>query len=293
MSRQLGIKDCESILTLISTGRIRKIELSKTLVESLRSEHLVSIENENRTGFVVTRRPELVRSFIGGLVGTENLEEYLDVLRKRQNGSAPTRCEAAKLVGNSKAFGTDVIKGLRLNSIRPIEIRYDGKNFLLDLPVGISLEVDEQLLLDISPDIIVVGVENYSTFMRIKDYDYLFPDCKQYLFTFRSTYGEAFGKLIDWLLRIPNQYIHFGDLDKGGLRIYIDQFRSRLGDRASFLIPENYDELIRNGSSSLYNDQYAQAAPNTSKDPRIIPLLEAIEKYHKACEQEKLARPQR
>lgn len=291
MSRQLGIKDCEGILTLISTGSIRRIELSKGIVEMLREEHLISIEKNGRTQFVETRKPHLVRSFVGNLVGTDNLEEYLEILRKRQDGVSPTRPESALLLNDSKAFGTDVIKGLRLNSLLPLDIIFEGKKFILDTPAGTSFEVDEQAHLDIDPTIIVVGVENYSTFMRIKDYAYLFPEDQKYLFVFRATYGESFGKLIDWLIRIPNQYLHFGDLDKGGLRIYIDQFRSRLGKRASFLIPDNYEELIRNGSTGLYNDQFAQAAPDTSKDPRIIPLLDVIEKYHKACEQEKLARP--
>ena len=127
--------------------------------------------------------------------------------------------------------------------------------------------------------------------MRIKDYAYLFDENETYLFSYRSTFGkDSYGEWIEWLKRIPNRYLHFGDLDKGGIKIYIDSFRSVLGERASFLIPEGYEDLIRNGSTRLYNDQYGQASPDVSKDPRVKPLLDAIEKYHKSCEQEKLAR---
>lgn len=289
MSRQIGIKDCEGILHLVATGSIRKVGLSKGIVELLREERLVSVVKRDRIQFVETGKPHLVRSFIGSFIGTDDLEGYLEILKKKQEGISPTRSEAALLVNDSKAFGTDVIKGLRLNCTRPVRISFEGKPFVLDIPDGACFEVDEQAHLEIDPEIVVVGVENYATFMRIKDYAYLFPDERQYLFVFRSTYGESFGKLIDWLLRISNRYIHFGDLDKGGLKIYIDQFRSRLGDRASFLIPEGFEEYIRHGSTRLYNDQYGLAVPDVNKDPRIIPLLEAIEKYHKSCEQEKLS----
>ena len=253
---------------------------------------VVSFTQEGVSKYFSTSRPALVKSIATELAGTDDLEGYIHVLEKIKAGEHPTRHEAAQLINDTKAFGTDIMNGIRLNSIKPIIISFDKKEFIINPPNGTCIEIDEQSLLEIDPALIVVGVENYSTFMRIKDYSYLFNDGGHYLFTYRSTFGkDSYGKWILWLKRIPNRYIHFGDLDKGGLKIYIDAFRTVLGERAEFLLPENYESLIRNGSTKLYNEQYDLADPDVTKDPRIKPLLDTIEKYHKSCEQEKLARP--
>jgi hypothetical protein len=291
MKEKLNLKNLKGLLTLFEERSIVGSALSKPLLDTLSKEHLVTVKREGRSYIVRTSNPEMVRGFARRLAGTDDLESYLATLEGRQAGTKPTRTEAAQLVNDTKAFGTDVMKGIRLNAIHPVSVSFEGKELVIDPLPGMSFEIDEQAFLDIDPEIIVVGVENYATFMRIKDYAHLFREGMPYLFTYRSTGGkDSYGKWIDWLKRIPNRYLHFGDLDKGGLRIYIDSFRSVLGDRAEFLIPENYEELIRKGSTKLYNEQYGQAAPDVSKDPRIKPLLEAIERHHKCCEQEKLAR---
>ena len=291
MKERLNLKDLKGLLLLTEEKSIRASLLSRTLLDTLTGEHLVSVKREGRSYIVRASNPELILGFAKRLAGSDDLESYLSTLEGKQAGIKPTRAEAARLVNDTKAFGTDVMKGIRLNAIAPVTVSFGGEDYVVDPLRGMSVEVDEQAVLEIDPGIVVVGVENFATFMRIKDYAHLFPGGQRYLFTYRSTgRKDSYGKWIDWLKRIPNRYIHFGDLDKGGLRIYIDSFRSVLGDRAEFLIPENYEELIRNGSTKLYNEQYGQAAPDVSKDPRIKPLLEAIERHHKCCEQEKLAR---
>ncbi len=291
MKEKLNLKDLRGLLSLTEEKSIRASLVSKTLLDTLSKDHLVSVKREGRSYIVRASNPELILGFARRLAGTDDLESYMSTLEGQYAGIKPTREESARLVNDTKAFGTDVMKGIRLNSVEPVSVSFDGKDFVIDPLRGMSVEIDEQTLLEIDPDIVVVGVENYATFMRIKDYAYLFPENEHYIFTYRSTGGkDSYGKWIEWLKRIPNRYIHFGDLDKGGLKIYIDSFRSVLGDRAEFLIPDNYEELIRNGSSKLYNEQYGQAAPDVSKDPGIKPLLEAIERHHKSCEQEKLAR---
>jgi len=292
MREKISRNDLKGLMILMEERSIRASSLSRKLWMTLSKEHLVSVSREGRSYILRTANPELIRGFAQRLVGTEDLDSYLSVLESQYDGTKPTRTQAAKLVNDTKAFGTDVMKGIRLNTLKPVGICYEGKKHTINPLPGMAFEIDEQALLEIAPSIVVVGVENYSTFMRIKDYAYLFDENKEYLFSYRSTSGrDAYGKWIDWLKRIPNRYIHFGDLDKSGIKIYIDSFRSVLGDRAEFLIPEDYEELIKNGSSDLYNEQYGQAAPDIRKDPRVKPLLDAIEYYHKSCEQEKLAKP--
>lgn len=290
MRERVSLKDLRGLLALMEDGTIRASSLSEKVTKRLREEHLVSAKRDGRAIILSAANSSQIKGFTQRLCGTEDLDGYLKVLEDKQAGISPTRSEAAKLVNDTKAFGTDVMKGIRLNAIQPVEILFDGQPFLLDPPRGTSFEVDEESLLEINPEITVVGVENYATFMRIKDYAHLFDADKSYLFTYRATYGkESYGRWIEWLKRIPNHYLHFGDLDKGGIKIYIDNFRSALGERASFLIPSNYEELIRSGSVALYDKQYGEATPDTSRDPRVQPVLDIIEKYHKGFEQEKLA----
>lgn len=289
MKERVSLKDLRGLLALMEDGTIRASSLSEKVAKRLREERLVSAKRDGRAVILSASNSGQIQGFIQRLCGTEDLAGYLKVLEDKQAGIDPTRSDAAKLVNDTKAFGTDVMKGIRLNAIRPVRILFNGHPFSLDPPRGTSFEVDDEALLEINPEIIVVGVENYATFMRIKEYAYLFDANKSYLFTYRATYGkESYGKWIEWLKRIPNQYLHFGDLDKSGLRIYIDSFRSVLGDRASFFIPEDFEEIISNGSTRLYDEQFGQALPDTSKDPRIKPLLDVIERHHKCCEQEKL-----
>lgn len=290
MRERVSLKDLRGLLALMEDGMIRASSFSEKVAKRLREEHLVSAKRDGRAIILSAANSSQIKGFAQRLCGAEDLDWYLKVLEDKQVGISPSRSDAAKLVNDTKAFGSDVMKGIRLNAIWQVEILFDGQPFRLDLPKGTSFEVDDESLLEINPEIIVVGVENYATFMRIKDYAHLFDAGKPYLFTYRATYGkDSYGKWIGWLKRIPNQYLHFGDLDKGGLKIYIDNFRSALGERASFLIPDNYEELIRCGSTKLYDQQYGEAAPDTNKDFRVKPLLDAIEKYHKCCEQEKLA----
>lgn len=290
MIERVSLKDLRGLLALMEYGTIRASSLSEKVARRLREKLLVSAKRDGRAVILSASSHDQIKGFTQRMCGTEDLAGYLKALEDKQAGISPTRSEAAKLVNDTKAFGTDVMKGIRLNAIWPVEILFDGQPYNLDPPRGTSFEVDDESLLEINPEIIVVGVENYATFMRIKDYAHLFDSNTPYLFTYRATYGkDSYGRWIEWLKRIPNQYLHFGDLDKGGIKIYIDNFRSVLGERASFLIPADFEELIRTGSTALYDKQYGEAVPDTRKDPRVQPLMDAIEKYHKSCEQEKLA----
>ena len=291
MKEKLSLRDLKGLLTLIEEKSIRASALSERIWKTLSAEHLVSVTREGRSYILKTTRPELVRAFAQRITGATDLVSYQKALEDKQAGINPGRSLSSQLTNDSKAFGTDVMKGIRLNTLGPVNVLLEGTPWHIDPVPGACAEIDDQSSLEIDPGIIIVGVENYSTFMRIKDYAYLFDAKETYLFSYRSTFGrDSYGEWIEWLKRVPNRYLHFGDLDKGGIKIYIDSFRSVLGERASFLIPEGYEDLIRNGSTRLYNDQYGQASPDVSKDPRVKPLLDAIEKYHKSCEQEKLAR---
>ena len=97
----------------------------------------------------------------------------------------------------------------------------------------------------IAENVLVIGVENMENFRRIREQRYLFPKNQPLLFI--SRYPQS-TDLRQWLTRIPNTYLHYGDFDLAGLQIYEHEFYKHLGARASFFIPNDIEERIKLGS---------------------------------------------
>ena len=81
---------------------------------------------------------------------------------------------------------------------------------------------------------IVVGVENGENFCRIRSQKYLFGDNKV---LFVSRYPQS-ADLREWLIKIPNRYIHFGDFDLAGICIYQSEFYSFWATEQVSLFPK-------------------------------------------------------
>ena len=134
----------------------------------------------------------------------------------------------------------------------------------------------------IPSDVIVVGVENDENFCRIRSQKYLFGDNKV---LFVSRYPQS-ADLREWLIKIPNRYIHFGDFDLAGICIYQSEFYKFLGDRAGFLIPEDIEERLKSGNAGLYDTQYLRYKNLNIIDSRLNGLVEMIHHYGRVYEQE-------
>ena len=91
---------------------------------------------------------------------------------------------------------------------------------------------------------------------------------------------------MNWLLHIPNTYIHFGDLDLAGVHIFLTEYFSHLGTRSSFFIPKDYEQRIAIGSSERYTEQYPQYGNMNVADGRLLELIACIHKYHRGYDQE-------
>jgi len=134
----------------------------------------------------------------------------------------------------------------------------------------------------IPSDVTVVGVENGENFCRIRSQKYLFGDNKV---LFVSRYPQS-ADLREWLIKIPNRYIHFGDFDLAGICIYQSEFYKFLGDRASFLIPEDIEERLKSGNTGLYDTQYLRYKNLKIIDSRLNGLVGMIHHYGRVYEQE-------
>ena len=134
----------------------------------------------------------------------------------------------------------------------------------------------------IPSDVTVVGVENGENFCRIRSQKYLFGDNKV---LFVSRYPQS-ADLREWLIKIPNRYIHFGDFDLAGICIYQSEFYKFLGDRAGFLIPEDIEERLKSVNAGLYDTQYLRYKNLNIIDSRLNGLVEMIHHYGRVYEQE-------
>ena len=170
-----------------------------------------------------------------------------------------------------------------VNSYSPIYANLNGKEIVIAPEEGSMLFIADWKNFVIPKDVMVVGIENMENFRLIREQKYLFPENKRILFV--SRYPQS-TDLREWLFNIPNTYIHFGDFDLAGLHIYETEFYKYLGARASFLIPEDIDIRIRNGSIKRYNDQYQKFKNYTPSDERLLPLFNTINRYHRCYDQE-------
>lgn len=282
------------LLDLAGGAELSRGGLPAPLLGELVREGILVEERRGRSRLVRCVRADALRDYVRRKIGVEDLDSFMDLLHRKYEGGVVSREESAVEGGRSKLFGTDVILGLRLNSICPVFLEYDGRPFLLDPPPGTDCSVQDERLLSVPEGITLVGVENYSTFMWIRKYAYLFEGMDGLVFVYRVTDSKrSKEQLMSFLERVPNRYLHFGDLDIGGVRLYLNEFKSRLGKRAAFFVPEGYEDLLANGQGWLSDRQYGMSWPDLSDivdENRLVALVHAMKKYRRFVEQESLAK---
>lgn len=154
--------------------------------------------------------------------------------------------------------------------------------------IGSAFFVNDFTHFSIPNDVIVIGVENPENFFRIREQRYLFDrhfPTKKILFVCRYP-QESKTDMLSWLTGISNKYVHFGDFDFYGIKIFLQEYKKTLLDRASFFIPYDIENRIRKGNSKLYQEQYLCNTSLVCNDDRLTSLLGLFDKYAKVYEQE-------
>lgn len=176
-----------------------------------------------------------------------------------------------------------------MNSYQPIPATVNGCPKTI-LPLEGSFDfIYDYWNFAIPEDVVIVGIENPENFRYVSAQKKLFssvvPDGVKLLFVSRYPQEQS-NDLLDWLQSIPNRYIHFGDLDLAGIHIYLTSFYPYLGERASFLIPADYEHRIALGSRERYNDQLKRYGSMQVTDSRLKELVACIHQYHRGYDQE-------
>ena len=266
-----------SIQALISGEQVAGSKLSSKLLDELMAEGLLSVVTHGSRKSYRARDVEALKRY---LIDKDESYRMLEV------SSFVSRASLAAETGNSKLMTVRSCPGFPVNSYEPISCSLCDKYFVVNPHEGSFVFIDTWQQFSIPQDIVVVGIENMENFRRIRQQKKLFESVLGNMpLLFVSRYPQS-TDLRNWLMGIPNRYVHFGDFDLAGIHIFLTEFQKYLGDRASFLIPSDIEQRLTQGSATRYNIQYDKFHTLRCTDTRLQSLIGLIMNYHKCYDQE-------
>jgi hypothetical protein len=256
----------------------------KMVQQMLQDRILVVISHGSRKSLRVADA-DLFKHYLASQFDIHDLDALLSFLENEKTD----RASQVKVTGDSKFIKQRTFKGFLVNSYHSIQAELNGKPINIIPPDGSYLFISDYENFSISPDVIVVGIENSENFRCIKRQQRFFEQNlsseSRLLFVNRYPQEQHYD-LICWLKAIPNHYIHFGDLDLAGIAIYQNEYYRHLGSKSSFLIPKDYSARIAQGNRERYDAQLRQYGRMNITDNRLAGLLSCIHHYHRGYDQE-------
>lgn len=217
----------------------------------------------------------------------DKLEETAAVL-----SGADSRAQQVQLLGDSKAVAVRSCPGFPVNVIAPMSVRLGERKLLLCPCPGSFLYISDFWSFRIPSNAIVVGVENMENFRLPERQATVWEEIRDQFggdgvppLLLVSRYPQS-KDLGSWLQDIPNPYVHFGDFDLAGVHIFLNEFYARLGERASFFVPDDIEERLAAGSRERYDTQFPRFGKMEVPDSSVLPLVQLIHRYQKGYDQE-------
>lgn len=266
---------------LLDGEQLPSSQLNTVFFEDLLKEgYLMVVPKGKNRSVVVAKNKEYLTKHISQQWQIKDLDEYVSF----REGPSPTRIEVQNILGDTKAMNVVSYQGFLVTAYDEIDYVLHGQTGHLPLIEGSMLHIFDYEDFSVPRDVTIVYVENFTPFRYISRYRHLLEKGTRYLFI--SRYGTS-SAINDWLKRVPNRYLHFGDFDLDGIRIY-QKFYDELGpERASFLLPDDIEERIRTkGNSNLFYNQERRNDGYEVTDQRLLKLASIIREYHAGYEQE-------
>jgi len=275
MKRRPTLSEAQKLLCLLSGEKMQKSSMTgPVFTELFNDQHFIRIGR----GSYRVKSVEYLSKAIRQKWQINDLQEYIDFLKKENKD----RTDVQNMLDGTKEMDTKTFQGFLVHSTEDIPYTLNGKRGSIPLSQGAFLFVCEYEEFQIPDDVTIVYIENFTPFRQIERYLYLFTPGR-YIFVSRLLSSNA---LKEWLKKIPNRYIHFGDFDIYGIDIYLHMYEE-LGERASFLIPTDIEERIKNhGNSDLFYKQEKRLKNLYVNDFRVNYIIEVILKYRMCYEQE-------
>lgn len=253
-------------------------------IDGMRADGLLTVVAHGSRRSYKCTDTQLFLDYLASQYNLADLEATLSMLEKKD----ASRSEQVQLTGDSKFVRRRAMKGFLINSYEPINAMLNNSPFEIQPPEGSYAFIYDYENFCIPKDVLVMGIENSENFRRIRQQQWLFDRMypgRSILFVSRYPQNESHD-LVKWLAGIQNEYVHFGDLDLAGIRIFLTEFHRYLGRRSSFLIPPDYETRISNGSRERYDAQLPYAKQLTTDDPNLKQLIDCIHKFHRGYDQE-------
>lgn len=204
------------------------------------------------------------------ITNIEGVNEQLEAFSK----TSP-RDEIQKLQTSTKAKRSPSLKGLFVSALDDVNVKLNGDDVVIKANNGMSYFFFHTEKIEISKELVIVGVENYQALWFAKKYERFFEG-KKFLFISVNAY------MLEWIEGVENEYIHFGDFDLAGLNIYANRVVPHLKkcNKHSYFIPSNIEELIEKyGDPALYLKQLRYK--ETSLGGKELEALRDVMIHHK------------
>lgn len=275
----LTTKQIQNLRSLLKKEAIAWSALNAEVRQLLIDEQLLTVSTHRSRKSIYAPNTEALQTFL-----EQRFEELRGINWDSDDlGDATSRSELAAYSGNSKTKEIRSCPGFLVNSYDPIYAKLNGKDIVIAPEEGTMFFMADWEHFEIPQEVLVVGIENMENFRRIREQRHIFPAERPILFV--SRYPQS-TDLRNWLQLIHNDYLHYGDFDLAGMRIYEKEFFKYLGNRASFFIPKDIEYRIANGSSERYNAQYAKFKNYMPQDDKLLYLFKIINRYHRCYDQE-------
>lgn len=267
----------------VNEGEFRSGQMKELLV-ALNSQNALSFVRIGKSrGAYKAITPE---RFTAACVEYDRTLSDLEAARRLAENEISSRAEKVAFFGNSKQEGADrTVKGFTILADRDLNICYQEREYVLNSTTG--LHIIERSALAIPAQATVIVVENAECFYDLRWIPNvgLKPEDGPYIIMCRFPICEE-GKL--WLECIPNRILYFGDFDLAGIRIYETEFKRRLRDRISFIIPSDIEYRMKQaGNPSLYSKQVNEGFANLkSFSEELTNLISIIHNLQSTYEQE-------
>ena len=229
---------------------------------------------------IFNNNPIAFHTYLKNQFGIIDLDEYITVYQNE----GITRSDAVQVSGNSKLKPVRTFKGFLVNCYEPIGATLNGNAITINPFPGSLVFISDYESFYPDASVTIVGIENPENFRQVHKQQYLFTGIKP---LFISRYPQS-NDAIKWLQSIPNNYLHFGDLDFSGVNIFLREYKKWLGSRASFFIPPNIPDFLKlYGNRELYNRQLHLAPKeNHFEEQELKDLINLLHHHKNVLEQE-------
>ena len=277
---KIPVHIAQKILQLSKGDTLNSSVARHTVIDELIEERIVERTGRIQKKLQLVNRNALLL-FLQNKYGINDLEKYVEISSKNN----VQRSDLVEVSSYSKLKNIRTFKGFLINSYVPTNVILNGNEITMNFTEGIFQFIYDFENFIPNENATIIGIENAENFRWIAKQKYLFEDIEP---LFVSRYPQSQSKdLVKWLQSIPNNYLHFGDFDFAGIGIYLNEFKKRLLDKATFFIPEDIEKLVaKHGNKNNYNRQKVNFEIQNITEEKIVKLIKTLHQYKCGLEQE-------